>query len=75
MTSLQVELLEPGCTPLRWCFGAWSDVLLVGLLVLRQCPLLGHDPHKVTLRVIGVPRVLAVGVLSRNVFLGGLLLI
>ena len=40
-------VFEPGCTPLRWCFGSWSVVLLVGLLDLQWCPLLGQVPREV----------------------------
>ena len=52
MTSLQVELLEPlslspGVLCWHWCFGAWSVVLLVGLLDVRRCLLLGQVPRKV----------------------------
>ena len=52
MTSLQVELLEslslgPGVLRCSWCFGAWSDVLPVGLHGVWRCPLVGRIPRKV----------------------------
>ena len=52
MTSLQVKLLEPlslspGVLRCRWCFGARSVVLLVGLLDVRGCLLLGQVPREV----------------------------
>ena len=52
MTSLQVEPLEPlslgpGVLRCRWCFGARSVVLQVGLLAVWRCPLLGQVPCEV----------------------------
>ena len=74
MTSLQVKLLEPlslspGVLRCRWCFGAWSVVLLVGLLDVRAVP--SPRPGSSQSRYVGrwFPQVLVVGVLSGDVSL------
>ena len=39
--------LSPGVLRCRWCFGAWSIVLLVGLLDVRRRLLLGQVTREV----------------------------